>query len=342
MATVHTDAAPGPRLQVAHFQRRPDSSTFSVEGLFEVIRAHLPADINAAELVVPGRSRGITPRIRNMIWASRHQRRVNHITGDIHYVALGMDPPRTILTILDCVHLTYASGLRRVVLEWLWYRLPVSRAAVVTVISDFTRQHLSSAIPVSPDKVKVIPACVDPAFVRTPRVTPARPTVLQVGTTPNKNVERIAEALSGLDCTLHVVGVLSEPQRAALAKNRIAYRNSVGLTKDEMIRAYADCDVLSFCSTYEGFGMPIVEAQRVGRPVVTSRLASMPEVAGVGACFVDPLDPRSIREGIERALTDQDFRAALTAAGFDNSQRFSPSRVASQYADLYREVAAAS
>ena len=331
------------RLPVAHFQRRPDSTThFSVESLFDVVRAHLPPDIDAEKLVVPGENRRVVPRVRNILWASRHQRRVNHITGDIHYVALGMDGSRTILTVLDCVHLTYSSGLRRQLLKWLWYRLPAARVAAVTVISEFTRQHLLSAVPVNPDKVSVIPACVDPAFVPTRRdEQPARPVVLQVGTTPNKNVERLAQALSGLDCTLHVVGTLSDNQRAALAQHRIEYRNFVGLTTAEMIRAYAAADVLSFCSTYEGFGLPIIEAQRVGVPVVTSNVASMPEVAGAGACLVDPLDPRSIRQGVERVVADGDFRAGLIASGAANAPRFSPDKVAGAYAALYRSVASA-
>jgi glycosyltransferase involved in cell wall biosynthesis len=331
------------RLRVAHFQRRPlPSVSFSVEGIFETIRQHLPADIQADPLVVPYESRGVAPRIGNAIWASNHRHSVNHITGDIHYVALGLPGPRTILTVHDCGYLRNPSALRRKVVEWLWYRLPIRRVAVVTVISEFTRDQLLAATPVDPNKVRVIPDCVPAAFVPTERPIgrSVRPVVLQVGTPTNKNIERLAQALDGVNCSLHVVGRLSETQRNELDRSRIEYRNSIGLTVTELVRAYADSDLVSFCSTYEGFGMPIVEAQLVGRPVVTSNVTSMPEIAGDGACLVDPFDPRSIRAGIERVLGDKEYYTALVASGRANAERFSPARVADAYAELYREVAA--
>jgi glycosyltransferase involved in cell wall biosynthesis len=330
------------RLRVAHFQRRPlPSVNFSAEGIFETVRLHLPADIETDLCVVPHPSRGVTPRLRNTAWVARHQHQVNHITGDIHYVALGLPGPRTILTVLDCVFLTNPSALRRTLIKWFWYRLPIHRVAAVTVISEFTRTQLVAAVPASENKVRVIPACVPMVFVPTERASvPPRPIVLQVGTPPNKNIERLAQALAGLNCALHVVGSLNATQSDALKRNRIEYRNSIGLTPRELVRAYADCDVVSFCSTHEGFGMPIIEAQLVGRPIVTSNVTAMPEIAGEGACLVDPLDERSIRGGIERVLLDGEYRAALVARGRVNAERFKPARVADAYAEVYRQVAA--
>ena len=75
---------------------------------------------------------------------------------------------------------------------------------------------------------------------------------------------------------------------------------------------------------------------------MTSNVTSMPEVAGQGACLVDPFDPRSIRQGIERVLKEDGYGAMLTANGFANALRFDPVRIANEYAALYREVASAS
>jgi Glycosyltransferase len=83
--------------------------------------------------------------------------------------------------------------------------------------------------------------------------------------------------------------------------------------------------------------MPIIEAQTVGRPVVTSNCSSMPEVAGVGgACLVDPFDVASIRAGVLRVIKDPDYREALVKRGFENVCRFRPQAIARAYCALYR------
>jgi glycosyltransferase involved in cell wall biosynthesis len=98
------------------------------------------------------------------------------------------------------------------------------------------------------------------------------------------------------------------------------------------------CDLLVFASTFEGFGLPIVEAQATGRPVVTSNIMSMPEVAGDAACLVDPFNVSSIREGVLKVINDSDYRNALVKAGFENVKRFQPEQIARQYAELYHEL----
>jgi glycosyltransferase involved in cell wall biosynthesis len=107
-----------------------------------------------------------------------------------------------------------------------------------------------------------------------------------------------------------------------------------------MADLYRKADLVSFVSTYEGFGLPIIEAQATGRPVLTSGLHSMPEVAGDGAWFVDPFDVESIRSGFRALLGERTLRERLVAAGLRNVKRFDPRTVARQYSDLYREVAA--
>jgi glycosyltransferase involved in cell wall biosynthesis len=86
--------------------------------------------------------------------------------------------------------------------------------------------------------------------------------------------------------------------------------------------------VLAFPSLYEGFGLPVLEAQSVGVPVVCSNTSSLPEVAGDAALLVDPLDVGAIAAALRRAMFDAPARAQLTQAGLLNVKRFSWERCA--------------
>ena len=162
--------------------------------------------------------------------------------------------------------------------------------------------------------------------------------LLQVGTAPNKNLARVTESLCDLHCRFVIVGPLTSADHEHLSKSGIDYTSQVGVSQDDLIRAYIDCDILVFASTYEGFGMPILEANAIGRAVVTSSVTSMPEVAGDAAEFVDPYDINSIRSGIERVLHDSDHRSRLIDRGYLNVKRFQAPAISSMYASIYREI----
>jgi glycosyltransferase involved in cell wall biosynthesis len=80
---------------------------------------------------------------------------------------------------------------------------------------------------------------------------------------------------------------------------------------------------LAFPSLYEGFGLPVLEAQSVGVPVVCSNTSSLPEAAGTAAFLVDPLDVKAIADALYRAMFDDVARAQLSQAGYVNIKRFS-------------------
>ncbi|MCB0583153.1 MAG: glycosyltransferase, partial [Phaeodactylibacter sp.] len=92
-------------------------------------------------------------------------------------------------------------------------------------------------------------------------------------------------------------------------------------------------------SEYEGFGMPILEAQATGRPVITSNICSMPEVAGRGAALVNPYDPAAKRAAIEQIIRNAGYREELIQEGRENVKRFNLEKIAGQYLELYREIA---
>lgn len=161
-----------------------------------------------------------------------------------------------------------------------------------------------------------------------------------MGTTRNKNLKRVARACADLDreVRLWILGELSPKQEQFLDSLDLEWENFAGLPWHQVVDVYERCTAVLFASTYEGFGLPILEGQAVGRPVITSDRSPMREVAGGGAMLVDPEDVESIREGIDRILEDRDLREQLVGKGFENVELYRPEAIASQYADLYSSL----
>jgi glycosyltransferase involved in cell wall biosynthesis len=328
--------------RIVHFQRKPFTDQFSIEQLFDSLRRAMKSvapELNVIAATAPFPSKGLWYRLRNTVWAARNQGDVNHITGDVHFLAIGMTPDRTILTIHDCFNLERLSGLKRWVMRVFWFDLPVRRAAFVTVISEETRRELLRFVRMPVEKIVIIPDAVSSIYRPCPKsFNAACPRVLHIGTKPNKNLPRLIEAIGGLNCHLSIVGVLDSAHRRQLEQSGICYDARENLTEPEIYAAYCEADVVTFASTYEGFGMPIIEAQWVERPVVTSNCSSMPEVAGDGACLVNPFDVKSIRCGLRRVIEDAAYRESLIENGRRNRERFSLNAVAKQYLSLYEQL----
>ncbi|HEV2394158.1 MAG TPA: glycosyltransferase family 1 protein [Verrucomicrobiae bacterium] len=326
-------------MRVIHFQRRPADGQVSIERVFNQLRAAMPAGIHCSAHISPCFSRGILPRLANILDARAHCAQLNHIVGDSHYLALALDPTRTILTVHDCAPLLRLRGPKRFLVRWFWFELPLRRAAIVTAISDATRRELARLLPRIRRPVRVVHNCLPTHFRPEPKpFNQHDPLLLQVGTAPNKNLERLILAMAGLPCRLRIIGKLGPQHLRLLRSHAIQYDNLPRATEAELIESYRQSDAVLFASTYEGFGLPILEANAIGRPVLTGNCLSMPEVAGPAACLVDPYDAGSIRQGLVRIISDSQYRQRLVGAGFQNVKRFSPKSIAAQYAAIYREL----
>lgn len=327
-------------LTVHHFQRAPGESNFSIERLFRDIRGAFPEEVDCRVFISRHQSQGIGRRLYNIWEAGGRAGPVNHITGDVHFLAYGLPRGRTILTVHDCGNLHRLTGWRRALLREFWFNGPIRRAAITTTISQATRQDLARLTGFPLSRFRVVPDCVSSEFQPHPKPWPERhpPVALMLGTAPNKNHLRVAEAASGLNLSVECVGALPPEIGQAFAHHKVPMRELGFLRDTEVLQAYQRCDFLLFPSTLEGFGMPILEAQATGRPVLTSQISSMPEVAGPAACYVDPHDPASIRGGIQCLLSQPDLRHRLVQQGFENVRRFHPKAVADAYLALYKQL----
>jgi glycosyltransferase involved in cell wall biosynthesis len=327
-------------MRVTYYHRQPMATNFSVERLFEDVRKSLPANVHPTVATARFVSQGLLRRSYNIVEAPFHRGDVNHITGDVHYLAYLLNKERTLLTILDCVTLNrMQQGWRKQIFFFLWYWLPEKRCQLISVISESTRQELLQYFPQAAHKIRVVHCPVSEAFVASPTsFDSACPTILQVGTGANKNLLRVVEALKGIQCHLRIIGRLSHEQTQALVDNGIDYTAVSNISDTQLIEEYRQADIVVFASTYEGFGLPILEAQATGRPVITSNVYSMPEVAGDAACLVDPYQIEQIRSAIEQVINDVAYREGLVIKGFTNIERFRPEIIAQKYVALYQEI----
>ena len=330
------------KIRVVYFTRRPRNlGNFSLEIYFETVRKNLPDEINPIVCEMPFESNGFFKRFANCIYCLFNQGDVNHVTGDINYVAIFLKKRKTILTVLDCGMLQQTSGVKQFIFKQFWFNLPIRNVKLVTAISQATKDDILNYINCDPEKIKVVYVCVNSNFRESPSTfNKDQPKILQIGTAINKNINRLIDSLIDINCELTIIGKIDNELILKLKSNKINY-NLIDwrLSDEEIIQQYLRCDILSFVSTLEGFGMPIVEANITGRVVVTSNISSMPEIAGDAAELVNPFNVESIRNGFLKVIENDEHRESLIKKGLENAKRFDSKKIANEYFDLYRQMA---
>jgi glycosyltransferase involved in cell wall biosynthesis len=317
---------------------RKYADTPSIERVYATIGRELISrgiDVTVSKLPYGNGFLGI---LLNLLFYRPPQADILHITGHIHYIAFRLPRDRTLLTIHDAGILRVRRGLRRVFIKKLFFDWPLQRSGLITAASQATRLELIEKTGCDPDKTIVIGHPVIGDTKSRKAFKSRRPTILQIGTAPHKNLTRLIEAINGLPCRLVVVGKLPLTSQVTLKDNDIDFKNVEAVTDEEMNEIYCETDILAFCSTFEGFGLPIVEAQAAGIPVVTSNIPPMSDVAGDGAELVDPFDAQSIRVGLRCVIENIGRRERNVEAGIENARRFAPAKIADMYIKLYEKL----
>lgn len=212
----------------------------------------------------------------------------------------------------------------------------LKKADYLVFISESSKIEAMRLVDINNVPKSIIGDPVDPRFVFiSHKLNLECPIILHVGTHPRKNLEGTINALAGRKYKLRIIGIPTQKQIEALNRNKVNYSFIANINDEEIVQEYANCDLVSFPTFYEGFGMPIIEAQMTGRPIITSNISPMKEVAGYGAVLVNPNDVNSIREGYDHAIMCYD---RIVENGRINAQRFIAKNIATEYMDIYRSL----
>ena len=289
-------------------------------------------DINIIEC--PVESKGFINRLYLIIWASFLQGDINHILGDINYINLLMNKKKTISTYLDCRLLYQFKNFKKYIYKLFWFSLPIQRSKFITFISKFTKKEILRNLNISRVNYKVIPVPLvsNLSFKINKNF---RKKVLIVGTLPHKNIKNMLLCTEGLNISVTVVGEIDEEIKKICRKAKINFKNYVGVTDNKMKNLYEENDILLMASNYEGFGMPIIEAQASGMVVITSKKEPMKSVGGECALLVDPQKKSEIKKMLKKIINNDKLFVKLAKKGLINTYNYKSSIIVKKYYELY-------
>lgn len=332
-----------------HLLRLPEAADIEWRLYFRAGADTLPAELtdrsNVVPVLLPNRRmwthRALGPEVR--------RRRPDVLFVPAHVLPFAWtrrSMPALVMTIHDLGyrHFPKAHPWRQRTYLNLTTRWAATRAACLICDSEATRQDLIRFHRTDPGRLHTVhlgwnppsdpnPAC-DPGTVLA-KFDLQRPFALFVSTLqPRKNAERLIHAYGrlharedpGWDLVLAGrIGWLAEPILSAARSSPVAEAIHIPGYVDEEDVVVLRRQARFFCypSLHEGFGLPILEAQSQGVPVLTSNRSSLPEVAGDAALLVDPENVDEIAQAMLRLSRDEELRAELVAKGHENVKRFS-------------------
>lgn len=248
-----------------------------------------------------------------------------------------------ITTVHDFTYEYYRKGLPRIVHSWQKFNA-IRRSDVVVCISENTKNDVMKFLPeVNPDRIKVVYNGVSEFYhpVDIPKYRDLGRFILFVsGRLSYKRFDLAVDAAYKTGYKLVMVGSpLSKDESELLDKrlgrdNYLCFSNIDDKTFNEL---YNSAFCLVYPSMYEGFGIPVIEAQRAGCPVIAYNGSSIPEVIGDTPLLLSNPSSYEIISKL-RMLDDNDVRNKIIKDGFLNALRFSWDKMANEYMDIYRNA----
>jgi glycosyltransferase involved in cell wall biosynthesis len=214
------------------------------------------------------------------------------------------------------------------------YAATARRATVIVSDSSFTSDEVHRMLGFPRDRIHLALLAADDVAIPPPgadegtlaRLGVRAPFVLTVGAADRRKNHALLERAMRRAVEAHprATLVMAGPRRRGVTQPPDApWIRMLGFVSDSDLTAlYRAATALVMPSTYEGFGLPVLEAMRLGTPVICARASSLPEVAGDAAAWVEPNDEGALASAISRVLADEDLRSRMRAAGLAQAARF--------------------
>lgn len=208
--------------------------------------------------------------------------------------------------------------------------LVISTSKTLVTVSEFSKSEIFKSYNTPLEKIKVIPNAASNIFTEKKTQSACGPYLLAVSSlSTQKNFHGLIDAFNSLNIkniNLKLVGDFSRNFADAKLLQAIDSNESIellGRVSDEKLKElYSHALAFVFPSFYEGFGIPPLEAQACGCPVISSNVASLPEVCGDSVLYCSPYEISDIAEKIELLLNRKDIREELISKGYQNILRF--------------------
>jgi glycosyltransferase involved in cell wall biosynthesis len=287
-------------------------------------------------------------------YSRRYKHDLYHETGFVPVAAKSLP---IVYTLYDLSLIKYPEEHPR---ERVWFfnlffkrRLPY--AAHIITISEFIRAEMLNELPLAPEQITAIPLAPDTSFFPRQHEDIAKMLdfknlpkeyILFVGTLePRKNLSILIKALALTTSKIPLILVgwhgwgdkkWSQDIQSLGLEGRV-YRTGY-IDEETLACLYSGARIFIYPSFYEGFGLPVLEAMSCGCPVICSRAASLPEVAGEAALLFDPHSPRDLAQAIEQLLGSDELRRTLAEQGMKRTRAFSWDNTAAKTLDVFKQV----
>jgi glycosyltransferase involved in cell wall biosynthesis len=277
-----------------------------------------------------------------------------------HFIPLDIKSRRRVVTVLDFSFARFPQWHPQDKVQYFqrhfWEK--IKKADRIICISDFIRKEAIQEFGFPPEKVKTVSLGVDPKFFRIfspgerlfahPRHNLPEKFILFVGSLePRKNLSGLLHAYRRLkplwrkEFKLVFAGLQGWENKAIWEqiqqlREDVLYLGYVPIS--DLGKLYNRASLFVYPSFYEGFGLPPLEAMACGCPVVVSQEASLPEVCGEAAHYVNPHEVDSIAAGIEKVLDDEAYRQGLVTKGLGRGGQFTWEKSAREHLRVFEEA----
>lgn len=278
----------------------------------------------------------------------------------------------SVLTVHDVIPFTFREAMelyRNIFLYKPGIRMACRLNDIIATVSEFSKQDIAKKVGVPHDKIRVIPNGLREQNPKDPSLEEELKNRFKIkdtfilnvgGIHERKNIVRLIHAfagmvnLNGYSGKLLITGSVSGAPyqnkmksicdasvasvRETGMENRIVFTGFI--SEKELDSLFRMADFLIYPSLYEGFGIPVLEAMKMGLPVITSNTTAMPEVAGGAAYLVDPNNIEEMTSVMSELLQNRQRQEEMIEKGLERARSYTWQNVSESYLKLYQEIIA--